>query len=302
MFRTVLVPLDRTSFAEAALPVATRFARNGASVHVMLSHQLVPALAGMGEMLPPPTELDAELREQEESYLVRMAEQVSFETGSLVEHIELDGPAGPAICEEAERIGADLVVMATHGRGPLGRLWHGSVADYVLRRLETPVLLVHPDRPMRRLADQQLRGILVALDLSPSSEAILGPVADLARLTRAPVTLMHVVVDPVFARIGHPAFRDAETTAMAIASAGQYLETIAERLRDQGLSVTTRVAAGFNAAWILRDTVAESQFDLLAMTTHGLGGLRRLWVGSVADQLVQETTKPMLVLRSGGTS
>ncbi len=291
MFRTILLPLDRTRFAEAALPIGARFARSGAQLHLMLSHQMVPALAGMGELVPPPMNLDAEFRDQEESYLANTAADLAGAGAPPVEYREMEGPAGPAVCEEALRIGADLVVMATHGRGPVGRFWHGSVADYVLRHLSVPILLVHPDQPSSRLVKEPLRGILVALDLSPSSEAILGPVVDMARLTEAPVTLMHTVVEPPYAT------PDPEAMAAAIATVGRRLEAIAERLREQGLSVSTRVNAGFNPVWTLRDAAAESQFDMLAMTTHGLGGIRRLWVGSVAERLIRETDKPMLILR-----
>jgi nucleotide-binding universal stress UspA family protein len=201
-----------------------------------------------------------------------------------VEYREAEGPAGPAVCEEATRLDADLVVMTTHGRGGAGRLWHGSVADYVVRHLTVPVLLVHPDHAKTRSADSAFRGILVALDLSEDSEAILEPVEELARITHAPVTLIHVVMEPVL-----EVWKDPE--------APRRLDRIAERLRERGVVVFTRVTSGIDAALTLRDALRESRFDLLAMTTHGAGGLRRLWMGSVADKVVRSASKPVLILR-----
>ena len=285
MFRTILVPLDGTRFAESALPIASRLSRGeSSSLHLVLAHQLVPALVGMGEFALPLTNIDEDQRSDEISYLASTASDLALAGVGPVEYWEAEGPAGPAICEEAIRLGADLVIMTTHGRGGVGRLWHGSVANYVVRHLTIPVLLVHPDHPKTRSADSALRGILVALDLSEDSEAILEPVAELARITNAPVTLMHVAMEPVL-----EVWKDPE--------APRRLERIAERLRERGVVVFTRTATGMNPALTLRDALRESRFDLMAMTTHGAGGLRRFWMGSVADSVVRSAAKPVLVLR-----
>ena len=141
---------------------------------------------GLGE-----PDLEEDRREREHSYLIQHAEALRRPGGESVGFCNPLGPPGPEMCEEATRLSADLVVMATHGRGSFNRIWLGSVADYVVRHLSTPVLLVPPgslDRPVR-----DLREILVGLDLSSESEAILEPVSDLARLTGAQLTLFHVV-------------------------------------------------------------------------------------------------------------
>jgi nucleotide-binding universal stress UspA family protein len=285
MFRTILVPLDGTRFAESALPMASRLARGETSrLHLVLAHQLVPALVGMGEFALPLTNINEDQRSEEISYLANTAADLALAGVGPVEYREAEGPAGPAICEEAIRLGADLVVMTTHGRGGVGRLWHGSVADYVVRHLTIPVLLVHPDHPKTRSADSALRGILVALDLSEDSEAILEPVETLARITHAPVTLIHVIMEPVL-----EVWKDGEVA--------RRLDGIADRLRQRGLVVSTRIATGINPALTLRDALRESRFDMMAMTTHGAGGLRRFWMGSIADTVVRSAAKPVLVLR-----
>lgn len=286
MFRTILAPLDGSRFAEAALPVAARLARDPAvSLHLALSHQTTAALVGvgMGELVSASIDLDEDLRSRERDYLVGVAAGSALERAGSVAYRELAGPAGPAICEEAARIGADLVIMATHGRGTAGRLWHGSVADYVVRHVSVPVLLVHSEREGTRLAEQGGRGILVALDLSQQAEAILKPVESLARLLQVPVTLMHVMVGPVY-QVGKRAAVEGR------------LERIAAPLRERGLEVSTAVTTGVNTDWTLRDALEDSRFGLLAMTTHGAGGLRRLWTGSVATKVVESAAKPVLIL------
>lgn len=298
MFRDVLVPLDQTRFAEAALPVAARLARGGAHLHLVLSHEFTPVSAGgMGELVPPSMAVEESLRDEEQAYLTKTAASLALQGGSPVEYREAEGDAGAAICAEAIRVGADLIVMAGHQRGPLGKFWYGSVADYVIRHARTPVLLLHPSQSPNHLLQDPLRGILVALDLSPASEAILEPAAVLARLTHAPLILVHTILEPVTVRSMASLLAEApEPPAMAIARVGQQLEAIADRLRAEGLDVSTRVTTGFNPAWTLRQVASESGCDVLALTTHGRGAVRRALLGSVASQLLHESTKPVLIL------
>ncbi|HEV8598125.1 MAG TPA: universal stress protein [Gemmatimonadales bacterium] len=300
MFRTILVPLNGSRFAEAALPLAARLARGArAQLHLVMAHQPVAALVGMGEAVVPPSGLDEDLRAQEESYLAERAARLGRVGRGRVGFKEVEGPAGPAICDEATRLQAGLIVMATHGRGAVGRLWLGSVADYVVRHIAVPVLLVHPGRDEPQSAEAG-RGILVALDLSPQAEAILEPVVSFAQLTEAHVTLVHVV-ERIF-EMGKltvptsiplsPDFAEASR-----AEAQQKLDRVADRLRERGLSVSTRVVIGLDVAGTLVDALKDPTFGLVAMTTHGVGGMRRLLMGSVATKLLRKTAKPLLLLR-----
>ena len=75
----------------------------------------------------------------------------------------------------------DLVALTTHGRGPLGRFWLGSVADTLVRHLHVPTLLIRPREGVSPAADPVPKRILVPLDGSPRAEQILGPTAELAR-------------------------------------------------------------------------------------------------------------------------
>jgi nucleotide-binding universal stress UspA family protein len=191
MFRTILVPLDGSVVAEAALPIAARLARSGPGrLRLILVHEPAPPLVGMGgPPVPMPAHEDA-LRAREKSYLAEAAARWGQASGAPVEYSSVEGRAGPEVCEEAGRLPADLVVMTTHGRGHFRRLWLGSVADYVVRHLTIPVLLL-PHRALPEPADQERLGrLLVALDLSQPSEAVLEPVIVLPGLTGAELMLI----------------------------------------------------------------------------------------------------------------
>ncbi len=298
-YRNILVPLDGSQSAEAAIPYAKRLARSSRSrIHLVMVHEPAAVLVGMGDT-PPLLELDQESRDQERSYLASLSGELLQEGLPMVEFRDLEGAPGPCLCEEASRLEVDLVVMATHGRGTMGRLWLGSVADYLVRHLTAPVLLVHPDR---RVASEEpeVHSVLVALDLSRESEAILEPVVTLSQVTGGYVTLVHVV-EPVIGPVGLGApfvpavppgvFTEQRTLAL------RKLDEVADRLRARGVSVRARLVDSASAAVGLLETLQAKTYDLLAVTTHGRGGVRRLLLGSVADKVIRGAGKPVLVVR-----
>lgn len=301
MFRSILVPLDGTRFAEAALPVAARLARRTRGrLHLLLAHQPTAVLVGPAEIAAPNPGLDRVMLEREETYLAGAAASAGQAGVAPITLGRAVGPAGDAICQEADRVEVDLIVMATHGRGALGRFWLGSVSNQVVRDAGVPVLLVHPNREESALQRDTGVGILVALDLSGFAEAILEPVVDLANLLQAHVTLLHVVepnyhaVDPLMA---FPLNQDQTVTEIRQSDAQRRLDDIADRLRGRGLCVSARVTIAPDAAVELLETLKVRKYDLLAMTTHGAGGLRHLLSGSVADKVIRSAGKPILVLR-----
>lgn len=300
MIGTVLVPLDGSPFSEAALPLATRLVRAAQGrLHLLVAHQPVVPTVGMWEMVGPPDQLNEEQRRRESGYLADMAASLGEVGDGPVRVLHADGHAGEAICDEAGRIGADLIVMATHGRGAFGRMWLGSVADYVVRHASMPVLLVRPTGE-GVAADAPIRGILVPVDYSRESEAVLDTVLDLTRVGPAAVTLLHVV-RPFFGlaepTLPYPAPMDPAIVERLRADAGERLERLAARYRHLGMNVSTRVVVGPTAAGGVLDALEDPGFDLVAMATHGARGVRRFLLGSVTDKVVRLAGKPVLVVR-----
>lgn len=299
MLGTVLVPLDGSEFAEAALPIAKRLVeRAGGRLYLATADQPSAAVIGPSDLTSALASLGEECRLEDQSYLARTAAVLGTVGEGPVRVSLVDGPAGEAICEEAGRIGADFIVMATHGRNAMDRVWLGSVADYVVRHAARPVLLVKPHRLGYARTDQSIRNILVPLDPSNYSEAILDVVLTLARLMSASVTLLTVVA-PQFGiaepELPPPAPQHPAIVARRSDEAHARLDRLAKLYGLVGIGVRTRVAvAGTPAAGIL-EVLAEDRFDMVALATHGAAGLRRILAGSVADKVIRGSRKPVLV-------
>jgi nucleotide-binding universal stress UspA family protein len=294
--RTVMVPLDGSAFAEAALPLGTLIARrNGARLRLVLVHGA--ASTGGDEAAAA----QVALQDSEREYLRATASRVD-PGGALVPEVDLlAGPPGPALAEAVASLAADLVVMATHGRGTLSRVWLGSVADYLLRHLHAPLLLVRPDEAAQVYGGTRLERVLIPLDTSTTSEEALGPALAVMDPS-ATVTLAHVV-EPVLGTsepsLPFPMPMDPKLLGELRTLAQTRLDRVAEGLRGRGVTVVTRVLTGVGPAAVLLDELGGGHYDLVAMTTHGQGGLRRFLVGSVADKIVRAAPCPVLVLRPG---
>jgi nucleotide-binding universal stress UspA family protein len=142
--------------------------------------------------------------------------------------------------------------------------------------------------------------MLVPLGGSEAAEQVIPYVERLAAATDASVVLLQAVPTAAsFASIGAfpaPGVIDFVATAERVhAEADEYLATTAEMLAAQGVRTTHAVADGSPAEEILRAAEREGA-ELIAMTTHGRGGLERLILGSVADQVVRKALLPLFLL------
>jgi nucleotide-binding universal stress UspA family protein len=299
MFRSVLVPLDGSSFAERALPLAASIARaTRAKLRLVLVHQPPSAPADRGTARLA-TSVDLMLRKAERDYLRTRVGELREKSGGQIVGVTLPGPVVPTLLRYVSEIGADLVVMTTHGRGGIQRAWLGSIADQLLRSLEIPLILV-PPAENESPAPADSAEILVALDGSRLAEGVIEPAAALGEALGVPLGLLQVV-PPVAAR-GEAAFalpsrHDEGLTAMRRDEAKDYLTGVTERLRDQGLTAGSAAVVGAPVADTILEIARSRSVAMLAIATHGRGGLRRLILGSVADKLVRGTEKPVLVVR-----
>ncbi len=298
-YRSVFVPLDGSAFAEQALPLAVGIASQaGALLRIAMVHHPVPALATALEVPEIEAQLDQESRVREQGYLNGVVERLRHEANIPVSAALLDGPVADALETEIEGSGTDLVVMTTHGRGPLSRFWLGSVADQLVRRLHVSVLLVRPvgEKPV----EPKLGRILIALDGSPFAEQSIGAATALGDPFKAEYALL-MVVEPALP-VADPAGLmllpvSPETEVKRREAAERYLAGIAERLQAEGVKVTTHVTEGALATAAIIERAEALGADLVVLASHGSGGFERLVIGSVADKVIRGSTHPTLVVR-----
>jgi nucleotide-binding universal stress UspA family protein len=309
MYRTILVPLDGSPFGEHALPLAVSIARRSGAA-IQLAHVHTPVITAEGDsLLLTDYSVDFKVRERERNYLDRIVKQVEAASTVPVTPVLLDGFVADVLTAAPRTLGVDLIVMTTHGRGPLSRFWLGSVADELVRRASVPLVLVRPGEGTLDMGQEKvLRHILIPLDGSALAEQILGQALALGIPMEAEYTLLRVI-KPV--TIAHPELSSSPVSFYGQELVGKldklqeevsnearnYLEEVATPLRAQSLVVRTCVVTRDQVASGILDEAAAHPVDLIALETHGRGGLARLFLGSVADKVLRGGSLPMLVLR-----
>jgi nucleotide-binding universal stress UspA family protein len=276
----VLVPLDGSELAEAILPLL------GSSEHPWGSEVLLVRSLTPESPARPTAEGEAG------AYLAAQAQMLE-RAGLRVRCEVWHGDPSQMIVNAAVRGRVDLIAMTTHGWRGLDRLRFGSVAESVVRRARVPVLLVRGR--LRWPADRPPR-ILVPLDGSEQSAAILALVAPLRQRLHAGVELLHVV--EALPPAAYPEIPlSLPDTGPGRAAARDYLGRVAARLAANGPEVECTVLEGPAAPTIVRRT-SDSGADLVAMTTHGRSGVARLLVGSVAEQVLRAAEVPILLWKA----
>jgi nucleotide-binding universal stress UspA family protein len=294
MFRKLLVPLDGSDFAEHALPIAASIAlQAGAAIQIVRAHSPVAMLSAESEFVFDQC-LDSKIQESETAYLDEVVNKLKRTLRVEIDSALVNNFAADALHEQAIAAGADLVVMATHGRNGLSRFWLGSVADALIRRLPMPILLIRPSEEKLNLTTETIfRRILIPLDGSALAEQILGPAIKFASLARVEYTLVRVV-EPF---MPPPEVFSEQLLEQLEHQAQVYLDRIVERLRDRSLLVKTRVLVNRPVAAAILEEARVDKTSLIALETHGRGGLGRLLLGSVADKVIRAAKVPVLLRR-----
>jgi nucleotide-binding universal stress UspA family protein len=300
MYNVIMVPTDGSGFDREAIRVALRIAeRTDAKVRLVriLATGSFFGMAAAADGTALAAEIVRSEHEMALSELYALAAECRTVSSATVT-VDLHGGPVPDVLEAyARRHDVDLIVISTHGRSGISRLSLGSVTDSLIRHTTIPVLVVKP--PTSYLNPQvgnAFKRIVVPLDGSTLAEQILPRVRMLAKLEEAKITLLTVLVPQSYSQneIADPAqaWWDKE-----ISLAEEYLSRIAGRLRRNGLTVTTDIVIGENVASAIGDFASREKADMIAIATHGRGGLARLIHGSVADAIMHSAKISMLVFK-----
>jgi nucleotide-binding universal stress UspA family protein len=294
MISTMLIPLDGSAAAEAALAYVPFFPVERVRLLRVEPEIKEPMMASPAEWAAWQEAREADAR----AYLERIGERLRHE-GREVDPVVVRGdPAAQVLAHAGD---ADLIVMTTHGRGAASRAFFGSVADRVARHATVPTLLIRAD--LGAGAPPRVDRIVVPLDGSSAAERAVAPAEVIARRLGVPMLLVRVFdIDLARATVmagADAAIADAHSQAAIREQAAAALEADAAALRERGVAARAVVRVG-NTVGELLDIITPS--DLIVMTTRGHGGISRWLLGSVTDKLMREAPAPVLLVHPGSGS
>lgn len=277
MYKTILVPLDGSEQAEAIFPYVNEFAQRLDSELILLS------------IYEPGHRLEHLLK-------VYLSDKVSElrKQGIRARSAIVEGKPADEILAFSEQNDASLIALTSHGRSGDSRWNLGSVVDKILRGADIPVLVIRAKAFRKQPESVTLKKVLLPLDLSAFSETSIGYVTELASRLKAEVLLLHVISAysgefPSAARL----------QALSKQQARKYLREVEETFKNEGIMTKLLVKSGSPALDIL-SCAQKNRVDLIAISTHGRGGLGRWAYGSVASKLLHSAEIPILLVRAAG--
>src|ERR1700687_92617 len=300
MYKVIMVPTDGSRFDREAIRVALRIAeRSNAKVRLVrvLASDSFFGTTPEANWTPMSAELGRSERSSALSELYALAAECRSEFKADITVDLHGGPVADVLQGYARRHDVDLIVMTTHGRTGISRLSLGSVTDSLIRHTTIPVLVVKPSTSyLSSQVGQAFKRIVVPLDGSRLAEEVLPRVVTLATLEEAEISLLQVLIPQSYSQkeISDP---NLPWWDKDVSLAQAYLYRIASRLRRNGLIVTTDIVIGENVADAIGDFASREKADVIAIATHGRGGLARLLRGSVADAIMHSGRMSMLVLK-----
>jgi nucleotide-binding universal stress UspA family protein len=268
-FDHLLVPLDGSSYAEMALPMAETIARTFNSVITLVTK------GGRGE-----------------AYLAETGGHLR-DRGFRAEWVIGNGSVVDLATHIVETRDVNLVVASTKG-GSGARHWlTGGVASRIARTITHPVLLVQAEDG--RHGKPEPRRLLVALDGSERSESLLGYAVSLARGFAGEILLLSVPEVPAPGEFGADVVSLEDVRREAEHAALEYLGRVQHALQHEFPS-TQAVVTGSRAASTIVEMGRETGADMIMIASRIHRGLGGLWMGNVAMRVVDNSDLPVFLL------
>jgi nucleotide-binding universal stress UspA family protein len=298
MFEKILLPLDGSELAEMALPYVRDLAGQ-LEAEVYLVHACPPEHAAYLHM--------------HRIYLNSMADGLRKEIleswqppgGAKVQAEVITGDPAKVILDFVKQKGIGLVAVSAHGISGFRPWTIGNVAEKVVRGVGIPSLLIRakgeaPATPKKAL----IQRILLPLDSSDASKIAVPYAVQLARKLKASITLFSMAqtvyaqsFDGMGAGLGVNWDNiDAATEKYT----DEYLQGVENEIKAAGVSVDHTSYLGIDAAYEILEMEKKTQADLVLMATRGRSPVARWAFGSVAEKVLREGNRPILLVRGAG--
>jgi len=286
----ILLAMDGSTEAELAAETATELAKHtGSELHVL--HVLALPIDTQDPSSFEP-EVRRQMEERTRATLEDLVGEIESSGGKVAgSHLGVGRPDAE-IVEEAEEIGAGLIVMGSRGYGPIRQALIGSVSDSVVRHAHCPVLLVRGE-PLAFPTN-----ILLATDGSEEADLASSTAVDVAERTGSELHVVHVgEVRPVY----HPEWHGYITHYEELQQEAQrQLEGHVKRIESTGKTVARAHLRMGDPDTEIVGLAGRLGAGLIAVGSRGRGPLRRALMGSVSESVVRHAPCPVMVVRAPG--
>jgi len=270
--KTILVPTDFSENAAVAYDYAALIAgKTGATIYLL--HILdIPYPAGENKGTVD-LHYMMEIMKFTKLRISKHKNNKVFKNVKIIDVIEV-GNVPSKICLAANKYKADMIVMGTHGVSGFQESFLGSNAERVIRNAEIPVLSVK-----NKIKSSKISSIVFAADFSKETEFVLPAISKIAELFNARLILMKIVTMVDF-QSTHETEKQIETF----------------RKKNKLFNYSTQIYYAYSREEGIRHFSENAKADIIALGTHGRHGLAHFFKGSIAEEVVNHASLPVLTL------
>jgi len=299
LFSRILVGVDDSEPSKEGVALAARLAReHGGELLLCYAVDWLPLIANSAGAYVDPGPVIEGLKEQGDALLAQAADSAKhFRVDA--KRCLVEGAPAESILKVAGDAECRLIVMGTHGRRGLGRLLIGSTSEAVLRGSTIPVLTVRPGMKIAAERGRCFERILVGIDASEPSDAAVKTVCEFSAEDRRRLLFFSGV--DVGALSGVRGYDYLAIRDDLFAQAQQIVDDAVALARTHNVAAEGRLVEG-DAADALVATAKEQETDLVVVGSHGRRGIRRFFLGSVAESVVRAAPVPVLVVRTSASA
>lgn len=306
--KKIIWATDGSEESRSALNYAMFLAKEFGSE--ILGIHVAPTMVPMPEQVLYESEIQNWTEKVEENFmsgLTRVANEMASQEIKF-QGMVLKGEPHKEIIEFARRERADLIVMGKRGLGLMDRIFVGSTTLRVLRESRIPILSAKKKDEENR---GSIRNILVPLDVSEKVDSALMYAIKLAEKINANISVVYVFRLDAYAyqipsgaisaspfEIPPSVFGTFEDLAkISYDKLAKRVEEIKLKSRASNLEINAEVVQAMNTSVAIVDYASSKNIDLIVINTHARKGMRRLFLGSVTEQVIQESDCPVLALK-----
>jgi nucleotide-binding universal stress UspA family protein len=297
--KTVLVPIDFSELSGPAIKTAKDLAcRFNASIHLVHVHEFYYP---PGLLAPVPMSIVA-YRDDAASRRARRLRMLARKNGLAEKncHFMNGSPTFQEVCKLARQIGADLIVMPTHGYTGITRFFGGSTAERIVQHSPCPVLVAREGgkKSHRTSASGKtsIDHILVPVDFSQPAFQALEYAIEFAERMASRLIIFHAVpLGDAFTADGFAMYDLSVVEEAARRDSEEQMRKFVGLAKFRRVPFETVVTVASAVSEICA-FAEEREVDLIVTATHGRTGFRHLLMGSVAEQLVRYASRPVLVV------
>jgi nucleotide-binding universal stress UspA family protein len=297
--QNILVPIDFSPISVRSISAAEYLADHfQGSVHLAnICEQFYPAgfsIPSGPVPLPARTYLDS-VRQVAAKRLKTLARQRRLTGGC---YTQIGAPVFSEICRIAQKIPADLIVTSTHGRTGLKHVLLGSTAERLVQHSPCPVLVARETRTKSRFRKDGVNRILVPVDFSECSLQGLKYAIQFAVTSSAKILVLNAVhFGQAFAANRYHISDFSRLQDAVCKGAVAQMRIMVRRARFGDIEFETKIKVGLPID-VIRTVAQQNDVDLIITATHGRTGLKRVLIGSTAEQVVRHAPCPVLVVPS----